>query len=92
MRCKVLIITVLVLLCSIVTLLPSVTEELTGDYIKPEMVLIEGFTFEMAGNKTGEGRSFYMGKYEVTNQEYCMFLNSMGYAPDKKLGQVLIYY
>ncbi len=60
---------------------PSVPEEKSG------MMLIEGGTFKM-GSNNGESNekpvhevsvdSFYMGKYEVTNKEYCEFLNSEG--------------
>jgi len=53
----------------------------------PEMVLILGGSFQM-GDSKGEGSSaeipvhtvtldsFYMGKYEVTNAQYCQYLNS----------------
>ncbi len=52
-----------------------------------EFAFIPGGTFEM-GDSFGEGRwdelpvhtvtvdSFYMGKHEITNQQYCDFLNS----------------
>jgi formylglycine-generating enzyme required for sulfatase activity len=52
----------------------------------PSMILIEGGSFQM-GNEEGEGdekpvhpvelSSFYLGKQEVTNQEYCIFLNTV---------------
>jgi len=56
-------------------------------YIPDDMVLIPGGTFEM-GDSFGECEadelpvhtvtvdSFYMGKYEVTNRQYCDYLNS----------------
>ena len=62
--------------------------------IPDDMVFVPGGTFEM-GDSFAEGYadelpvhtvtvdSFYMGKYEVTNQEYCQYLNSA-------LGQGLI--
>ena len=49
------------------------------------MVLINGGTFQMGGEAPGSSpvhsvtvSSFYMGKYEVTNREYCEFLNASG--------------
>jgi len=50
---------------------------------EPEMVLIPGGTFQMGSNKYSDEKpvhtvhisSFYMGKYEITNEEYCEFLN-----------------
>jgi formylglycine-generating enzyme required for sulfatase activity len=61
---------------------------LTGYRLPPDMVWISGGTFQM-GNSTdaGEGMpnelpvhtealdSFAMGKYEITNGQYCAFLN-----------------
>jgi formylglycine-generating enzyme len=59
---------------------------LTGDGIPADMVFLNG-TFQM-GDSFNEGlgdelpvhsvilSSFYMGKYEITNGEYCAFLNS----------------
>lgn len=38
-------------------------------YLEPEMILVEG---------NGSILSFYIGKYEVTNREYCYFLNEIG--------------
>ena len=64
---------------------------LTGDpcdpWIPDDMALISGGTFEMGGNlrdgssdelpvHTVTVDSFYMGKYEVTNRQYCDYLNS----------------
>ncbi len=60
----------------------------TSPHIIPEMILIEGGTFQM-GEKGGrdyvdkyvypvEVSSFYMSKYEVTNAEYVKFLNIVG--------------
>lgn len=65
------------------TMLPdSYIEELAG-----EMVLVRGGTFEM-GSKEGENdekpvreitlNDFFMGKYEVTNQQFANFLTEMG--------------
>ena len=55
----------------------------------PEMVFVEGGTFVMGNNDlfTRENESpahtvtvsdFYIGKYEVTNAQYCEFLNEKG--------------
>jgi len=50
-----------------------------------DMVYISGGTFQMGDSKddgyelpvhTVRLDSFYMGKYEITNQQYCLFLNS----------------
>lgn len=58
--------------------------------IEPEMIFIEGGTFEMGIDDgydneipvhTVELSSFYMGKYEVTNKEYCLY-NPNHSAPD----------
>jgi formylglycine-generating enzyme required for sulfatase activity len=54
--------------------------------IKPEMVYIKGGTFQMGSNEDDSSKpvhtvtvdNFYIGKYEVTNKEYCEFLNSAG--------------
>ena len=58
-----------------------------GGITPDDMVLIPGGTFEM-GDNLGDGwsgelpvhtvtvDSFYMGKYEITNQQYCDYLNS----------------
>lgn len=53
---------------------------------EPEMVLVEGFYFNMGSNdydseKPIHGvtvKDFYMGKYEVTNEQFCAFLNEKG--------------
>jgi len=52
-----------------------------------DMILVDGGEFQM-GNYNGEAdekpvhtvklKSFYIDKYEVTNEEYCKFLNEMG--------------
>jgi formylglycine-generating enzyme required for sulfatase activity len=50
----------------------------------PEMVFIEGGRFMMGSNNDENEQpihpvtisSFYMGKYEITNKQYCIFLNS----------------
>ena len=63
------------------------SEWLTGHKITPsEMVLIPGGTFQMGDNLDGWSLAlpvhsvtlspFYMGRYELTNQQYCDFLNS----------------
>ncbi|HPZ09404.1 MAG TPA: SUMF1/EgtB/PvdO family nonheme iron enzyme, partial [Candidatus Eremiobacteraeota bacterium] len=55
--------------------------------LNPNMILIPGGTFQMGSNNgysnekpvhTVRLSPFYMGKYEVTNTEYCAFLNSQG--------------
>ena len=54
---------------------------------KREMILIEGGTFTMGSNNTGEEQkgehtvtvpSFYLDKYEVTNAEYAEFIKDTG--------------
>lgn len=54
---------------------------------KRDMVLIEGGTFTMGSNNTGEEQkgehtvtvpSFYLDKYEVTNAEYAEFIKDTG--------------
>jgi len=56
--------------------------------IPDDMIYIPGGTFQMGNSFSGEGGSyelpvhsvtlspFYMGKYEITNDQYCDFLNS----------------
>lgn len=55
--------------------------------VKREMILIEGGTFTMGSNNTGEEQkgehkvtvpSFYLDKYEVTNAEYAEFIRDTG--------------
>jgi formylglycine-generating enzyme required for sulfatase activity len=55
--------------------------------IEPEMVRIPGGTFRMGSNNGNDEEKpvhrvtvsdFYMGKYEVTNAQYCAFLNEKG--------------
>jgi len=67
---------------------------LTGSHIPKDLVIISGGTFQM-GDSYSEGEldeqplhtvtvdSFAMGKYNITNQQYCDYLNST-------LGQGLI--
>jgi len=54
-------------------------------FIEPEMVYINGGTFKMGSNNGNSNEkpihsvtvgSFYMGKYEVTNREFCLFDSS----------------
>lgn len=70
-------------------LLTVVQEWLEGEGVEENayMILLPGLTFQM-GDSFSEGRSsvlpvhpvtlspFYMGRYELTNQQYCDFLNS----------------
>mgnify|MGYP000846045230 FL=1 len=42
------------------------------DLIKEEIVLIKGGTFKI-GEKIVTVRDFYIGKYETTNKEYCLY-------------------
>lgn len=52
----------------------------------PEMVFIKGGSFDMGSNKYDDEKpihrvtinDFYMGKYEVTNEEFVAFLNEKG--------------
>jgi len=60
-------------------------ETSSSPHITPEMVLVEGGTFQMGNNDerpvhTVEVSSFYMGKYEVTYKEYRQF--DPGYCSD----------
>ncbi|MEN6307981.1 MAG: SUMF1/EgtB/PvdO family nonheme iron enzyme [Anaerohalosphaeraceae bacterium] len=60
-----------------------------GDGVPIDMVYLPGGTFQMGNSISGEGYSnelpvhavtlspFYMGKYEITNDQYCDFLNSV---------------
>jgi len=54
---------------------------------EPEMVFVEGFYFNMGSNDGDDDEkpihgvtipNFYIGKYEVTNEQFCVFLNEMG--------------
>jgi len=52
-----------------------------GKPVIPEMVFIKGGTFQMGSEDYWTAQtvnSFYIGKYEVTNKEYCAFLNEEG--------------
>ena len=54
----------------------------------PDLVYVTGGTFMMGSNKTSENngrpihkvylKDFYMDKYEVTNTQFCQFLNKKG--------------
>ena len=64
--------------------------------IEPEMVSIAAGCFDMGSPDTEDGRygdetlhnacvdAFKMGKYEVTNAEYAVFLNDQGRSPDRE--------
>jgi len=74
----------------------------TGPCIPDDMVLIPGGPFEM-GDNFDEGASyerpvhtvtvdsFYMGKYEITNRQYCDYLNSAYDACDIKVEGGIVY-
>lgn len=56
-------------------------------YLEPGTILIKGGTFEMGSNDGDndekpvhrvELNSFRMGQYEVTNAQFCQFLNEKG--------------
>lgn len=74
--CAVIVVFLFLLVC---TLLPALATS-------PDMVLLDGGKFKM-GSKNGEDNEkpqhkvkldpFYMGKYEVTNEEYCEFMNAV---------------
>lgn len=61
-------------------------EILAKEELNVEMVFVEGGTFVM-GDKNGQPdekpehyvnlNSFHIGKYEITNREYCVFLNQI---------------
>ncbi|MBN2786881.1 MAG: formylglycine-generating enzyme family protein [Paludibacteraceae bacterium] len=70
-----------------------------GNY--PEMIFIKGGTFSMGSNDGGSDEKpvhsvtlsdFYMGKYEVTVEEFEAFVNATGYkTQDEKDGKGYIY-
>ncbi|MBN2663421.1 MAG: SUMF1/EgtB/PvdO family nonheme iron enzyme, partial [Bacteroidales bacterium] len=71
-----------------------------GNY--PQTVFITGGTFRMGSNDGYSDEKpvhsvtvsdFYMGKYEVTNEEFCVFLNDYGSDKVKSgtCGQTMIY-
>jgi sulfatase modifying factor 1 len=65
-----------------------VSQWLTGTRLPDDLAMIPAGTFQMGNSKSGEGYanelpvhtvtldSFAIGKYEVTNEQYCAFLNS----------------
>ena len=67
-----------------------------------EMVFVKGGTFQMGSNNGGDDEKpvhtvtvddFYMGKYEVTNKQFCEFLNEIsckksGHFKDHEYGKV----
>jgi len=81
MKLKILIPCLVVAIVLLISM-PLMIEEVSGDYIKPEMVFIQGGTFDMGSESGDEDEkplhtvtldSFYIGKYEVTNEEYKQF-------------------
>jgi formylglycine-generating enzyme len=76
---------------------------MTGDRVPEDMVIIPAGTFQM-GNSTNAGEgyseelpvhpvildSFAMGKYEITNEQYCAFLNS-AYPSQLKVVDGIVY-
>lgn len=52
-----------------------------------ELVFVKGGTFMMGSDKRGSAEpehevildSFYLGRYEITNEQFCNFLNEYGY-------------
>ena len=73
--------------------------ESSAEPVEVEMVLIPGGEFEMGDHHDGMTTalpvhtvkldSFYMGKYEVTNQQYCDYLNVAYPAQIKVVGGVV---
>ena len=73
-----------------------------GPNVPDDMTFIPGGTFQM-GDTLDEGNddetpvhtvtldAFYMGKYEITNQQYCAFLNSAYDACDIKVDGGIVY-
>jgi len=66
------------------------------------MVYVKGGTFQMGSNESSDEKpihsvtvsDFYIGKYEVTNEEYCKFLNAYGSDKVKSgtySGETMIY-
>ncbi len=65
----------------------KVSSKVTQVFVESNMLLISGGSFEMGSNNgsiiekpvhTVAISSFYLDKYEITNKEYCAFLNSLG--------------
>jgi formylglycine-generating enzyme len=75
---------------------------LTGNRLPADMVLIPAGTFQMGNSKANEGNSdelpvhsvtldsFVMGRYEITNGQYCTFLNTP-YPAQLKVWNHLVY-
>ena len=78
------VITIILFLIIIATVSLQSAEEQGASEEKPvipEMVYIKGGTFQMGSEDYWTAQTvnnFYIGKYEVTNKEYCAFLNEEG--------------
>ncbi len=66
----------------IIAILLALQGEIVSSTTNPEMVFISGGTFQMDSNDGIDYNvtvsDFYMSKYEITNEEYCCFLNDYG--------------
>ena len=71
--------------------------------IEPEMVFVEGGTYQMGSEESYDTEpvhtvsvdDFYIGKYEITNAQFCAFLNDYGsdkVKSGKYAGQTMITY
>ena len=58
-----------------------------ADYLEPEMITVQGGSFRMGSEEGSDNEkpvhevtlsTYAIGKYEVTNQEFCLFLNAVG--------------
>jgi len=66
----------------------NVSNKQQNDYKSPKMTFVKEGTFQMGSDDATTSNaepvhavhvsSFYMGTYEVTNREYCIFLNTTG--------------